>query len=145
MFWSSDNLTGSQTRYALSELITKFWSSDNLTGSQTSKEDSHTDKAGIIYDAKSLYENTFIDSNSAISTKCNTEYENAISDSSNNNGNNSNNNAYIHNEEQTHNINNDECANYLLDEYNERQIQPHFGFLAVAPAAVGAFGTAEAL
>ena len=34
-FWSSDKLTGSQTRSRAGLLITAFWSSDKLTGSQT--------------------------------------------------------------------------------------------------------------
>ena len=34
-FWSSDKLTGSQTRAGLSSTLLTFWSSDKLTGSQT--------------------------------------------------------------------------------------------------------------
>ena len=133
------------SRQQVTLLGSAFWNSDNLTGSQTSKEDSYTDETGITNDAKSLYENAFTDSNPGIFFIRNTEYENAISDSSNNNEYTSNNNADIHNKEQTQSINNDEYANYLLDEYNERLIQPHFGFLVAAPAAAGAFGTAEVL
>ena len=34
-FWSSDKLTGSQTRYRAEFNLKGFWSSDKLTGSQT--------------------------------------------------------------------------------------------------------------
>ena len=34
-FWSSDKLTGSQTRALIAALDCLFWSSDKLTGSQT--------------------------------------------------------------------------------------------------------------
>ena len=37
-FWSSDKLTGSQTRYAHEGDAGLFWSSDKLTGSQTGNE-----------------------------------------------------------------------------------------------------------
>ena len=34
-FWSSDKLTGSQTKSANTDISVMFWSSDKLTGSQT--------------------------------------------------------------------------------------------------------------
>ena len=34
-FWSSDKLTGSQTKIAVNACDLPFWSSDKLTGSQT--------------------------------------------------------------------------------------------------------------
>ena len=34
-FWSSDKLTGSQTKAFATSVAQKFWSSDKLTGSQT--------------------------------------------------------------------------------------------------------------
>ncbi len=37
VFWSSDILTGSQTRSAREPATTTFWNSDILTGSQTSE------------------------------------------------------------------------------------------------------------
>ena len=38
LFWSSDKLTGSQTPHGVDQPLGLFWSSDKLTGSQTGGE-----------------------------------------------------------------------------------------------------------
>ena len=41
-FWSSDKLTGSQTRPGAGSRAEQFWSSDKLTGSQTTRGPTRT-------------------------------------------------------------------------------------------------------